>query len=308
MFVGHYGVAFAAKRASPRLPLGLLFLAVQLLDVLFAVFVFLGIEKLRIVPGFTAYNPYDLYWMPYTHSLAGALVWSILAGWLFWLASGRLPRRERRTASVVLAGAVFSHFVLDVPMHTPDMALWPGAGAPKIGLGLWNHRIASILAELVVLVAGGWIYLRGSRARSRFARIGTITFSGLPRRADRLDAVPARSDERPGLRGLGAGGLHRARDPGALSSTGAGCRRLRSSLFTAWSDSSPSSACFSWPFCSPRPRGGSALRTRRFSRSAEPCSRSFRARRGSRSIRRWRSPCSSRRFCSMRPTTPRRGT
>jgi hypothetical protein len=177
MFVGHYGVAFAAKRASPRLPLGLLFLAVQLLDVLFAVFVFLGIEKLRIVPGFTAYNPYDLYWMPYTHSLAGALVWSLLAGWLFWLASERLPRRERRTASVVLAGAVFSHFVLDVPMHTPDMALWPGAGAPKIGLGLWNHRIASILAELVVLAAGGWIYLRASRARSRFARIGTIAFS-----------------------------------------------------------------------------------------------------------------------------------
>jgi len=177
MFVGHYGVAFAAKRASPRLPLGLLFLAVQLLDVLFAVFVFLGIEKLRIVHGFTAYNPYDLYWMPYTHSLAGALVWSVLAGWIFWLASRRLPRRERRIASAVLAGAVFSHFVLDVPMHTPDMALWPGADAPKIGLGLWNHPVASVLAELVVLVAGGWIYLRGSQARSRFARIGTVVFS-----------------------------------------------------------------------------------------------------------------------------------
>ena len=177
MFVGHYGVAFAAKRASPRLPLGLLFLAVQFLDVLFAVFVVLGIEKLRIVHGFTAYNPYDLYWMPYTHSLAGALVWSVVAGWLFWLASPRLARRERGVASAVLGAAVFSHFVLDVPMHTADMALWPGAGAPKIGLGLWNHRIASIAAELVVLVAGGWIYLRGSRARSRFARIGTIAFA-----------------------------------------------------------------------------------------------------------------------------------
>jgi hypothetical protein len=177
MFIGHYGVAFAAKRASPRLPLGLLFLAVQLLDVLFAVFVLLGIEKLRIVHGFTAYNPYDLYWMPYTHSLAGSLVWSILAGQLFWMASVRMPRRERALASAVLGGAVFSHFVLDVPMHTADMPLWPGAGAPKIGLGLWNHPFASILAELVVLVAGGWIYLRGTRARSRFARIGTIVFA-----------------------------------------------------------------------------------------------------------------------------------
>jgi hypothetical protein len=177
MFVGHYGVAFAAKRVRAKLPLGLLFLAVQFLDVLFAVFVLLGIEKLRIVHGFTAINPYDLYWMPYTYSLVGALVWSVAAGGLFWRASGRLPPRERGVASAVLAAAVFSHFVLDVPMHTPDMALWPGAGAPKIGLGLWNHRPASILAELVVLVAGGWIYLRGTHARSRFARIGTVAFA-----------------------------------------------------------------------------------------------------------------------------------
>jgi hypothetical protein len=177
MFVGHYGVALAARRTSPRLSLALLFLAVQFLDVLFAVFVLLGIEKLKIVHGFTAYNPYDLYWMPYTHSLVGALGWSALAGWAFWVAARRLPARERRLASLVLGAAVFSHFVLDVPMHTPDMPLWPGAGAPKIGLGLWNHRFASILAEIVVLVAGGWIYLRGSRPRSHFARIGTIAFA-----------------------------------------------------------------------------------------------------------------------------------
>jgi membrane-bound metal-dependent hydrolase YbcI (DUF457 family) len=177
MFVGHYGVAFAARRVSPRLSLALLFLAVQFLDVLFAVFVLLEIEKLRIVHGFTAYNPYELYWMPYSHSLAGALVWSALTGWVFWVASRRLPPKERRLASVVLAGAVFSHFVLDLPMHTPDLPLWPGAGAPKIGLGLWNHRFAAIAAELVVLAAGGWIYLRGSRARSSLARIGTLAFA-----------------------------------------------------------------------------------------------------------------------------------
>ena len=177
MFVGHYGVAFAGKRASPSLSLGLFFLAVQFLDVLFAVFVLLGIERMNIVHGFTAYNPYDLYRMPYTHSLAGAAVWSVLAGWIGWRRERRLPARERRVAALVLGGAVFSHFVLDFPMHTPDLPLWPGAGAPKIGLGLWNHRDAAILAELVVLAVGGWIYLRGSRPRSRFARIGTIAFA-----------------------------------------------------------------------------------------------------------------------------------
>jgi len=177
MFIGHYGVALAGKRASPRLSLGLLFLAVQLLDVLFAIFVLFGIEKLWIIPGFTAYNPYDLYWMPYTHSLVGALVWSTLTGCVWWAAAGRVPERDRRRAAIVLGAAIFSHFVLDVPMHTPDMPLWPGAGSPMIGLGLWNHRKAAILAELAVLLVGGWIYLRASRPRSRFARVGSIVFA-----------------------------------------------------------------------------------------------------------------------------------
>src|SRR6266576_3154864 len=77
MFVGHYGVSFAAKKAEPGVPLWVLFIAVQLLDVLWAPFVLLGIEKVRIVPGITASNPLDLYYMPYTHSLVAAILWSL---------------------------------------------------------------------------------------------------------------------------------------------------------------------------------------------------------------------------------------
>jgi membrane-bound metal-dependent hydrolase YbcI (DUF457 family) len=177
MFIGHYGASLAAKRLSPRLSLGLLFLAVQLLDVLFSVFVLLGIEKMAIVHGFTAYNPYDLYWMPYSHSLVGALAWSALAAGCCWLATRRFSSRDRRIAAGVLGAAVFSHFVLDVPVHTPDLPLWPGAGAPRIGLGLWNYRFATIVAELVVLAAGGLIYFRRSRRRSCGARFATVAFA-----------------------------------------------------------------------------------------------------------------------------------
>ena len=176
MFIGHYGVSLAAKRANPGLPLAVLFVAVQLLDVLFSVFILLGVEKMNIVHGFTAFNPYDLYWMPYSHSVVGALVWSALATGVCWTAARRFPARQRSIASLVLGAAVFSHFVLDVPVHTADLPLWPGAGAPKIGLGLWNHRLATIVAELAVLAAGGWIYLRNSRPLSRGARLGTIVF------------------------------------------------------------------------------------------------------------------------------------
>lgn len=57
MFVGHYGPSFAIKASRPAIPLYVLFIAVQLLDVGLPIFVLLGIEKVRIVLGITASNP-----------------------------------------------------------------------------------------------------------------------------------------------------------------------------------------------------------------------------------------------------------
>jgi hypothetical protein len=177
MFVGHYGVSFAGKKLSPRLSLGALFLAVQLLDILFAVFVLLGVEKLRVVPGFTAFNPYDLYFMPYSHSLLGALIWSALTTLIGLVTLRRLRSRDRRIAAGVLGAAVFSHFLLDLPMHTPDLPLFLDTDSPKIGLGLWNHPVLSLAAELLVLGAGAAIYLRATRAKGRAAGTRTVVFA-----------------------------------------------------------------------------------------------------------------------------------
>jgi len=80
MLVGHYGPALALKGVEKTIPLWVLFVAVQWMDVLWACFVALGIEKFRIVPGFTATNALDLYDMPYTHSLPGSLALSVLLG------------------------------------------------------------------------------------------------------------------------------------------------------------------------------------------------------------------------------------
>src|SRR2546426_9874814 len=91
MFVGHYGVSFAAKSVEKTIPLWVLFLAVQLLDVFWSLLVLLGVEKVRIVPGITASNPLDLYYMPYTHSLVAAIGWSVAAFLAYPLAVRAAP-------------------------------------------------------------------------------------------------------------------------------------------------------------------------------------------------------------------------
>jgi hypothetical protein len=120
MFVGHYGPSFAIKAIRPSIPLWLLFIAVQLVDVVWAVLVLLGIEKIRIVPGVTASNPLDLYYMPYTHSLAAAVLWAAAAIAL----CKSLPGVGTWRTAAWIGLAVFSHWILDLLVHRPDLPLY----------------------------------------------------------------------------------------------------------------------------------------------------------------------------------------
>jgi hypothetical protein len=151
VLVGHYSAAFLAKAAEPRVPLWALAVAAQLLDVVWALLVLLGVEHLRLDPSLPS-NPLDLYDMPWTHSLAAAVVWSVLAGALAsrWLASAR--------AGAVVAATVASHWVFDWLVHRPDLPLWPGSA--KLGLGLWDHPAWALALELSLLLGSAWLCAR----------------------------------------------------------------------------------------------------------------------------------------------------
>lgn len=159
MFVGHYSAALAAKAVGPGIPLGALFLAVQLVDVAWALLVLLGLERVRIVPGLTASNPLDLVYMPFTHSLPAALLWASAAG----LAWRRFAGGGARAAWLV-AAAVGSHWLLDFLVHRPDLPLW--GDRAKVGLGLWDHRALALALELgLVAAAGALLWRRVPAAR-----------------------------------------------------------------------------------------------------------------------------------------------
>ena len=183
MFVGHYGVSFAAKKVAPSISLATLFIAVQLLDVGWSVLVLLGVEKVRIVPGFTATNPLDLYYMPFTHSLLAALVWSAGAFVLY--------------RALVVAAAVFSHWVLDLLVHRADLPLYDDSA--KVGLGLWDFPAVALGLEATFLFGGLWLYFRTGVTRRAGMLIFAVSilavqvfvFFGPPPASDRAAALTA---------------------------------------------------------------------------------------------------------------------
>src|SRR5688572_13656256 len=131
MFLGHFALGFAAKRAAPQLSLGTTFAAVQLLDLAWPVFVLTGAESVRADPGNTRMTGIDFQHYPYSHSLLFALLWgAAFAGIL-------LLRRRPRPAALLAGALVVSHWVLDWVAHRPDLPLRPGSPT-KVGLGLWN--------------------------------------------------------------------------------------------------------------------------------------------------------------------------
>jgi hypothetical protein len=154
MFVGHYGVAFAAKPVGKQVPLWVWFIAVQWLDVIWSILVLMGIEKLHIVPGFTEANALDLYYMPYTHSLPGSIVLSLIFGGIVAV----FTNGNRLATILLVAAASFSHWVLDLVVHTPDLSLYDNAA--KVGFGLWRHVALSFPLELIVLGFGAWLCAR----------------------------------------------------------------------------------------------------------------------------------------------------
>jgi len=173
MFVGHYGPSFGIKAIRPAIPLWLLFIAVQLVDVAWAILILLGIEKVRIVPGITASNPFDLYYMPYTHSLVAAGLWAVAAIVLC------KPLRGVRnwSAAVWVGAAVFSHWVLDLLVHRPDLPLYDDT--MKVGLGIWNYPAIALALEALLLFGGMIMYLRRTQAINAIGRLGPPVFGTL---------------------------------------------------------------------------------------------------------------------------------
>ena len=165
MIIGHFAAGLALKSVEKKASLGLLFIAVQLVDYLFFIFVPLGIEKFRLVENYTAINHFELYYYPYTHGLLATFLWAgLIYGLWCYVPSFKAAGKNR--VPLVMALAVLSHWFLDLIVHVPDLPLL-GDGSLKLGFGLWHNFAATILLEVALMIGALVLYLRSTIATEK---------------------------------------------------------------------------------------------------------------------------------------------
>ena len=160
MFIGHFALGFAGKKINKGPSLGTMLFAVQWLDLLWPLLVLTGVEKLSIEPGNTVFTPLNFESYPWSHSMLMAIVWGALFGILYY------AKTKNRNASLLLLFLVFSHWILDWITHRPDLQLTPFSEM-RAGLGLWNHKWATLIIETLIFAAGILLYLRSTKAKNK---------------------------------------------------------------------------------------------------------------------------------------------
>ena len=169
MFIGHFGAGFAGKKFSKSASLGTYFLAAQWIDLVWPILLLLGIEQVEIQPSASAVTPLNFSYYPFTHSLIGVLVWGILFGLVYYFIKKNLK------VSIILGLLVISHWFLDLIVHIPDLPIFPGEGI-KVGLGLWNNFMGTVILEILIFGIGAYLYLSATKSKNR---TGTYSFIGL---------------------------------------------------------------------------------------------------------------------------------
>lgn len=193
MFIGHYGIGFAAKKITFIEPkpvqkpsLGTFFLAAQFLDILWPVFILLGLEKVIIEPAGRPFQTVNFLYYPFSHSLVSSLIWAVLFGLIYY------SFKKNLHYSILLGLVVLSHWVLDLISHVPDLQLIPGSSI-KVGLGLWNSVLFTVIIEGIIFLGGFYLYYSSTKSINKLGHItlwGLLIFLSLTYIADIIGPPP----------------------------------------------------------------------------------------------------------------------
>lgn len=173
MFIGHYAAGFVLKKKSSDVPLWLLFVSVQFVDILAFLFILLGIERISYSPNANPFLRTILEYVPYSHSLFANALLSFVVFLVFW-------KFKSKEWGIILSIGVFSHWFIDTLVHAGDMPLFHDS--LKVGLGLWHFPCVAFVLEMSLFLLAGYYLLRNYQKIKRHIILilsGVIGFSSM---------------------------------------------------------------------------------------------------------------------------------
>jgi hypothetical protein len=159
MLIGHYGPAvYDTQRGSaqPIIRLWEAFLAVQAMDLVAGILVMFSIEG-----GGVVVDGKPIFHIPWSHSLLGSLVIAAAAGLFYKSVCQKKGWRE----FWIIALLAFSHWLLDLLVHRPDLPIYPG-GELMLGLALWDFPWVAFALEASLLAWAFWYWQRVTVAKN----------------------------------------------------------------------------------------------------------------------------------------------
>jgi len=174
MFIGHYAVSLALKAKNKKISLGLLFIAVQFVDIVFFPLTLLGLERFTLIENYTDATHFKLDYMPFSHSLLATLLWSLIA--VLFLSRFLFKSKRVNKKAILIGTAILSHWFLDLIVHTADLPLLSDSSI-KVGFGLWNSAVLTYLLEAILILTALFYYLKVTRGNSKIGHWGMVIFT-----------------------------------------------------------------------------------------------------------------------------------
>jgi membrane-bound metal-dependent hydrolase YbcI (DUF457 family) len=150
--INHAATGLIIKKIYPDAPITAILVSVQLIEILWVVLNYLGIEKTTTENKVQSVSDVHLEYMPFSHSVVSTVVLAAGAWILFALGF------KEADVGIAVALGVFSHLVLDLISHARDIVIAPFLDSRKFGLGLYEKPAFAFVFETIYGIFCWWVY------------------------------------------------------------------------------------------------------------------------------------------------------
>jgi len=150
--INHAATGLIIKKIYPDVPMTVILVSVQLIEILWVALNFLGVEKTTTKDRVTSVSDVHLEYMPFSHSVVSTVV--LAAG--AWLLVA-LGFKAVHVGTAVALG-ICSHLVLDLMSHARDIAIAPFLESRKFGVGLYEKPAFAFVFETIYGIFCWWLY------------------------------------------------------------------------------------------------------------------------------------------------------